>query len=242
MSRSLQSFVRGIAIILVPIVLILTSVRLVLNPWFLEFEYRTPNFPADSYGFSQEERLRYARIALDYLLNEEDISFLAEQRFPAGEQAPPPSCAMMEDCTRMYNQRELQHMVDVKEVVQASLKVWYGAMLILLVLGVWAWRAEWLEDFRWALARGGLLTLILIFGVLLLVLAAFGVFFVAFHEVFFDPGTWTFLWSDTLIRLFPERFWRDTFLVVGVWSILQALLFWRLFQPRRTIQESSNSG
>jgi integral membrane protein (TIGR01906 family) len=242
MSRSLQSFARGIAIILVPIVLILTSVRLVLNPWFLEFEYRTPNFPADSYGFSQEERLRYARIALDYLLNEEDISFLAEQRFPAGEQAPPPSCAMMEDCTRMYNQRELQHMVDVKEVVQASLKVWYGAMLILMVLGVWAWRGEWVEDYRWALARGGLLTLILIFGVLLLVLAAFGVFFVAFHEVFFEAGTWTFLWSDTLIRLFPERFWRDTFLVVGGVSILLALLFWRLFQPRRTIQLPSNSG
>jgi integral membrane protein (TIGR01906 family) len=71
------------------------------------------------------------------------------------------------------------------------------------------------DDFRWALARGGLLTLILIGVILLLVLAAFGIFFVAFHQVFFEEGTWTFLWSDTLIRLFPERFWRDTFLVVG---------------------------
>jgi len=52
--------------------------------------------------------------------------------------------------------------------------------------------------------------------ILLFVLLAFGVIFVAFHNVFFPPGTWTFLYSDTLIRLFPERFWRDTFIAVGV--------------------------
>jgi integral membrane protein (TIGR01906 family) len=232
MSKSLRGLIRGIVIILVPIVLVLAAVRVVLNPWFLEFEYRTPNFPPDSFGFSMDERLRYARIALDYLLNDEDISFLAEQRFPDGEQAPPASCVYMEDCTLMYNQRELKHMEDVKEVVQASLMVWYGAIVILLVAAVWAWRGDWLDDYRWALARGGLLTLILIFGVLLLVLAAFGIFFVAFHQVFFEAGTWTFLWSDTLIRLFPERFWRDTFLVVGGLTTLLALLFWRLFRPR----------
>jgi integral membrane protein (TIGR01906 family) len=232
MSRSLRGLTRGIVIILVPIVLVLGAVRGVLNPLFLEFEYRTPNFPPDSFGFSMDERLRYARIALDYLLNDEDISFLAEQRFPDGEQAPPASCVYMEDCTLMYNQRELKHMEDVKEVVQASLMVWYGAIVILLVAAGWAWRGEWADDYRWALARGGLLTLILIFGVLLLVLAAFGIFFVAFHQVFFEAGTWTFLWSDTLIRLFPERFWRDTFLVVGGLTISLALLFWRLFRPR----------
>jgi uncharacterized membrane protein len=42
--------------------------------------------------------------------------------------------------------------------------------------------------------------------------------FVAFHNVFFEAGTWQFLFSDTLIRLFPERFWRDTFIAVGVLS------------------------
>jgi integral membrane protein (TIGR01906 family) len=233
MSRSLRAIVRGVVVFLVPIVLVLTSVRAVINSWFLEFEYRTPNFPPDSFGFSMDERLRYSRIALDYLVNEEGISFLAEQRFPAGGQVPPASCAMMEDCTRMYNERELEHMLDVKEVVQLSLKVWYAAIVMLLVAGVWAWRGGWLDDYRWALARGGMLTLILIFGILLLVMAAFGIFFVAFHQVFFEAGTWTFLWSDTLIRLFPERFWRDTFLMVGGLSILLGLLFWGAFQPQR---------
>jgi uncharacterized membrane protein len=50
------------------------------------------------------------------------------------------------------------------------------------------------------------------------VLLSFNVLFVAFHNVFFQAGTWMFLFSDTLIRLFPERFWRDTFIAVGVLS------------------------
>jgi uncharacterized membrane protein len=56
------------------------------------------------------------------------------------------------------------------------------------------------------------------------VLFGFGVFFVLFHDVFFQPGTWMFLYSDTLIRLFPERFWRDIFIIVGLLSIAGAAL------------------
>ena len=233
MKPSLRAISRGILIVLVPVVLILAAVRIVLHPWFLEFEYRTPGFPADSFGFSMEDRLNYSRVALEYLLNDEDISFLAKQRFPAGEQVPYTSCTMMVDCNLMYNQRELRHMEDVKMVVQAALTVWYGAMAVVLLAGIWAWRAGWLEDYRWALARGGMLTVLLILGILLLVLAAFGFFFVAFHQVFFEADTWLFLWSDTLIRLFPERFWRDTFLVVGGISALLGTLTWRVFKPRQ---------
>lgn len=232
MSVSLRNAILVVITILVPVALVLTGVRAVLGPWFLEFEYRTPNFPADPYGFTMEERLRYSRIAVDYLLNDEDISFLANQRFPEGEQAPPPTCAYMDDCTRMYNERELRHMVDVKEVVQAALGVWYVSIAVLVITGIWAWRGNWMPDYRWGLARGGLLTLILIAVILLLVLAAFGFIFVVFHQVFFEEGTWTFLWSDTLIRLFPERFWRDTFLVVGGITTLLGLLFWFTFRPR----------
>ncbi len=232
MSATLRRAMMVIVTVLVPVVLVLTSVRAVLNPWFLEFEYRTPNFPPDRYGFTMEERLRYARIALDYLLNDEDISFLANQRFPEGERVPPPSCAYMDDCTSMYNDRELSHMVDVKEVVQAALVVWYSSIAVLLLAGVWAWRGNWWTEYRWALARGGQLTLVLIALILLLVLAAFGFFFVAFHQVFFEEGTWQFLWSDTLIRLFPERFWRDTFLIVGAITTILGLIFWFAFRSR----------
>jgi len=42
--------------------------------------------------------------------------------------------------------------------------------------------------------------------------------------VFFAQGTWTFYTSDTLIRMFPERFFRDIFITVGGIAALLGLL------------------
>jgi uncharacterized membrane protein len=44
-------------------------------------------------------------------------------------------------------------------------------------------------------------------------------FFSAFHSLFFEGDSWIFLYSDTLIRLFPIRFWQDAFL----WGAVIAL-------------------
>ncbi|MCZ7668066.1 MAG: DUF1461 domain-containing protein [Chloroflexi bacterium] len=44
-------------------------------------------------------------------------------------------------------------------------------------------------------------------------------FFTLFHNIFFDSGTWTFAYSDSLIRLFPEQFWFD-FALIWTGSIL----------------------
>lgn len=199
---------------LTPVVLTLTAVRLLMTPLFLQIEYNTPAFPPDPYGFTKEERLYWSNIALDYLLNDAGIEFLAELRF--------------EDGSPVYNQRELRHMVDVKNVVQATLWVWYGLLVFFLGVALLAWKSGHWSEFHFALQRGGLWTLLLLGGIILFVLLGFGIFFVAFHNVFFEPGTWTFLWSDTLIRLFPERFWRDTFLFVGGIALFGGYLLWKV--------------
>lgn len=216
--------------LLTPVLLILTTVRLMISPWYVEFEYRTPGFPEDRYGFTKEERLKWSKATLQYLRDDSDISYLAELRFPEGQTVPPNSCRFMEDCNKLYNQRELDHMLDVKNVVQAANWVWVGSLLITLVIGGWAWRASRSREFWGALSRGGRLTIVFTAVVLAFVLVAFGFIFVLFHQIFFDAGTWTFYYSDTLIRLYPERFWRDTFLMVaGVPALVGALIgyIWR---------------
>ena len=218
-----------IVVLILPVVLTLLAVRLVMNPWYVEFEYRTPNFPADSYGFTREERLSNSKIAIEYLLNGADISFLGDLRFPEGQQAPEFSCQFMDDCTKMYNERELGHMLDVKIVVQGALRVLYAGVVILAVLGLWAWFGKWWEAYLQGLGRGGWLTVALLGAIILFVLLAFGIIFVFFHEIFFASGTWTFYYSDTLIRLFPERFWRDIFLMVGgIAAVMGVALGWGL--------------
>ncbi len=198
--------------ILVPVALVLSSIRILLAPWFLPFEYNMPGFPADAYGFTLQDRLYWSRYALDYLTNDAGIEYLGDLRFGDGSE--------------VYNQRELSHMVDVKIAITNTLRVWLATLVGLVGLALWAWRSGWVEQYSLGLARGGLLTALLIAGILAFVALAFRVLFVAFHDVFFAAGTWMFEWSDTLIRLFPERFWRDIFIYLGVLSGGGGLAIW----------------
>jgi integral membrane protein (TIGR01906 family) len=60
-----------------------------------------------------------------------------------------------------------------------------------------------------ALLGGSLLGIGLLIATGLLMLFGWEVFFDGFHALLFPTGTWTFYYSDTLIRLYPERFWMD---------------------------------
>jgi len=228
-----------------PVVLTLTNVRLLMTPLFPEIEYRLPGFPADLYGFTLENRLRGARLSIDYLVNNAGIDFLAKLTFAdvglPGESAPADSCdhAQSADCSRwassvnlpvgspractnFYNTCELKHMQDVKNVTRVALSVWLvGAVLALLAAGVLYYTWEW-SALRGALLVGASLTGVIYLGLLLYIAINFNALFVQFHEVFFASGTWTFLWSDSLIRMFPLRFWQDCFIFVGGASVLEA--------------------
>lgn len=206
---SQQNLISWLVTVLVPVILVLTGVRLMMSNLFLQIEYNMPGFPADRYGFSTDDRLHWADIAKDYLINSAGIEFLADLRF--------------EDGSPVYNARELKHMVDVKNVVNAALSVWLFALGALLLLTMWARPNQRGQAYRAGLRRGGWLTVILVGVIIFFVLISFGVFFVAFHNVFFQPGTWVFYYSDTLIRLFPERFWRDIFIYVGGFAVLGGL-------------------
>ena len=195
--------------ILVPIALIGIALRLLLSSIFLKIEYNMPYFPPDEYGFTKEDRLKWAPYALDYLVNNEDISYLGDMKFDDG--AP------------LYNERELSHMDDVKRVTQGALRVWYLTLAVLGVLGAWAWFGGWWQTYRLGLMRGGWLMVCLAVAVGLIVVIGilinpdiFFSFFAAFHGLFFEGDSWLFLYSDTLIRLFPIRFWQDAILLAAV--------------------------
>jgi len=195
--------------VLVPIALIGLGLRVLLSPLFLQIEYNMPYFPPDEFGFTKEDRLKWAPYALDYLINDEDISYLGDLTF--------------EDGTPLYNERELRHMDDVKLVTQSALRVWYVSLAILLLLGVWAWFSGWWLEYRLGLMRGGWLMIGLAVTVALIVVIGIAInpdiffsFFTGFHSLFFEGDSWLFLYSDTLIRLFPIRFWQDAFLWAAV--------------------------
>lgn len=194
----------GLAALLTPIAVVMTAVRLLLLPWFLTFEYNTPNFPADSYGFTYQDRIYYGGLSMQFLTNNAPIEYWNTQRFPNGEP--------------VYSERELSHFIDAKVTLGGALNVWKGSLAVLIVFGLWAWFGGWWAQYLRGLAWGGWLTLGLIVIIMLLVIVSFDQLFVVFHEIFFPQGNWMFAYSDTFIRLFPERFWRDIFIYIGVFS------------------------
>ena len=185
-----------------PLLLTLTSVRIVATPWFLDLEYQRPGFPPDPYGFTQEERRLYGRLALEYLLQGEDIAYLSARTLPGGEP--------------LFTARELRHMEDVQALTQGAFSV-HGVLLALMALAALylAWRPARRPALRRALVGGALLTLALLLGLTALVLLNWSFFFDAFHRLFFEDGTWRFYVNDTLIRLFPQQFWFDAAIAVG---------------------------
>ena len=51
-----------------------------------------------------------------------------------------------------------------------------------------------------------------------------GEFFTTFHRIFFAGESWIFPYSDTLIRLFPMRFWADVATVIAALLVVEAIV------------------
>jgi integral membrane protein (TIGR01906 family) len=196
--------------IITPFMVLMLSIRMLITPLFAMIEYRMPGFPEDPYGFTTQDRLRWSEPSIKYLINNRDISFLEDLKFDSGEP--------------IYNSRELSHMVDVKNLVTAMRFVLAGGMVLLLILSFGLVRIKDRNAVRRAYYRGGWAVLILMGTILLFVMLSFTHLFTWFHQLFFQSGTWMFYTSDTLIRLFPMRFWRDAFIFVGILSLIIASL------------------
>ena len=204
--------------VLLPLVVLMVSVRLLITPLYAKVEYRMPGFPEDPYGFTLEDRLKWSAPSIEYLVNSEGINYLGDLAFDDGEP--------------IYNSSELSHMADVKTVV-TGMRIALAALMVgLLAVTVIAVRKGWRDSFLLALRRGGWGVLGLIATILILLVVNFDQLFTWFHQVFFTSGTWQFYTSDTLIRLFPMRFWQDAFIAVGLISVVIGLLLVLLCKPK----------
>jgi integral membrane protein (TIGR01906 family) len=210
---------RLIIAILLPFVLVLTNVRLILTPVFVSVEYSTPGFPDDPYGFTREERVQLAQLARVYLLNDAGPEFLADQRDRQGN--------------LLYDARELSHMIDVKQLVQRALTFWGAVTVILAAAALTAWRLAQPGTVRQGLWLGARITVAAMLALVVLLAVSFSLLFTGFHMVFFEPGTWVFYYSDTLIRLFPMRFWRDVFALLLILTLVEAGALWLVSRPPR---------
>ncbi|HSH01353.1 MAG TPA: DUF1461 domain-containing protein [Anaerolineae bacterium] len=196
---------------------------------YLRYQYlNNRNFPPDLYRVMPEtiaamgleplvgeQRVEMAMVAVDFLNRSEPAE---EIIYLLGDQVSPTTGRVW------YNEAELQHMVDVKNVTDGVKRInWVLLGLILVSWGYLWWQGEKLALYR-SVRNGGMMTMGILVGLGLFMIVAWDLFFVQFHELLFPPGSWTFAYSDGLIRLFPEKFWFDVGMILSGLPLLAGVV------------------
>lgn len=211
MSKHWLRLVQLLMVLSLPVALVALNIRLVTGYWFTHREYNKANFPPDPYGMSTLERTRLANVCVDYLATGAPLSLLAELR--------------LEDGSPAFNARELRHMADVQFVYRRLMAAGIVAAVVLVCGAALLWAVERSPRSVVSAALGGcLFTLGLLAAIGAYMLLAWDSFFTAFHRLFFEGDTWLFLYSDTLIRLFPMPFWVDVAIAIVALLICELLL------------------
>jgi Protein of unknown function (DUF1461) len=195
--------------VLVPVLFVGNGLYLLTHGWFVRTEYARPGFPPDEFGMQTPERTRLAIVGLNSILpwHRSGIDLLRQARLDDGSAA--------------FDAHELRHMTDVRRLLGILLALHAATLAALVVLAA---RRRTRPLARSGLRAGSLVTLGLCAAIGLLLLANPVWFLTGFHTVFFKGSSWRFDDTETLRRLFPDLFWSDTTLVLGVGAALQAVV------------------
>jgi integral membrane protein (TIGR01906 family) len=194
---------------LVPPVLAINSIRLLAKDWYVRFEYG--RLPPDRYGLTRAQRTELGLVGLHSILPRHDqgIGLLRRAQLPSGGRA--------------FRQKELRHMADVRRLIG----VFYPAQLaalaaFALLAAALVLRRREVSVLLRGLRYGAAATLAIAAAVGSAVAIDADAFLTGFHAIFFEGDSWRFADGDTLRRLYPDRFWSETAIVLGLATAAQA--------------------
>lgn len=185
------------------VVILLAGPLVLFNPAFTSL-LQERHGVAEAFGVPQEE---VGRVTSEVL-----VDLFTDGDFDAAFADEPP----------LLNERERSHMHDVARLVRI-LAIAVVVAAIVAVLSARRMRGEPRRVGAVMLRTAGVigaaaLAMALTFAV------AFEPAFLAFHAIFFPPGTFLFEPGSNLITLFPEGFWFDASLAAGATIILSAVI------------------
>ncbi len=114
-----------------------------------------------------------------------------------------------------FNEREKQHLWDVRKIVSAStiaLYAFIALFILLLVISAFILKVNsYILNFVGkVLVFGGFLTVILAMILFFLINSDFSATFESFHRLFFEKGTYVFdPAKEMIVRLYPEQIFTD---------------------------------
>lgn len=216
-SKTMANYIIGflISILLFPIFLI-TGIELVtFDQDFYARQYEQLN-TAQDIGMSYEDLSRVTLQLTDYIRGRWDS---LEQIFAEidGENR------------QVFNEREIDHMVDVKNLFQFAAKVRNFAFICILVLLISLYFLSRRRPLRYLaasyLAAAGFLLLLLVIAVPI-IQSNFTFYWDQFHYIFFDNDLWILNpETDIMIQMVPEAFFNQAVLRVISYFSTGVLLF-----------------
>ena len=214
-TQVLRTIAVALFVALVPLLLIASAVRFIIN------------LPAlYSYGFDRYEIAAYTGIEHDDLISagaqirdyfNNDETDLIIRTFVGG--------VLTES---LYNEREIIHMRDVKGLVQGVYLVQTLAALYIaafIAVGFAMRRGRFPPTLARCVSGGGMLTLALVGIVSLGALVGFDRLFLLFHLISFSNDFWQLdPRRDYLIAMFPQGFFFDATMLIAACVIISAAL------------------
>jgi len=192
--RGLEALALAVLGICAPLWLLLSNLYPLATRAFVRYEYSKPSFPVAT-RYSAAERLSLAEATLHYMRSDEDTEHLV---------------ALESQGRPVYNLREIKHLVDAKRVMRGAFALHAVCGLLCVLAGALLWcRKEGRLRVLRSISVGCLALVAILLAIGILAYANFGLFFTIFHRLLFEGDSWLFAYSDTLIQLFPVRFWMD---------------------------------
>ena len=201
-------------VVVVPLFLISTNVRLMVNwPWLYSNGFDKYDIPSRT-GIERPELISAGEQIRDYFNNDDELIDI--RVFVGGI------------LRSLFNNREILHMKDVKGLVQGVYTMQLLTALYIAAFVVGGLALGW-RGFAGRLPRyleyGGFLTIGLVVLVGVASLAGFEQVFYMFHVVSFANDLWQLDPSrDYLIAMFPEGFFFDATMWIAGLTIAQAVI------------------
>lgn len=179
----------------------LTSLQYVaFNRNFYKEEYEKNNVMSVT-GMSIDELMKVTQIMQKYLMDkEETLDVMAK---------------INGSMQRMFNDRELAHMKDVKDLFQMGFLTRNISIIVfILIFTYFLFAKSFYKAFDYLL-KGTIFIIILLLVFALAVTLNFDNWFTGFHLVFFDNDLWLLnVETDRLIQMFPLEFFQDAVFVI----------------------------
>jgi integral membrane protein (TIGR01906 family) len=193
-----------VAAVALPLFFTANAIRVLLTERYVRASY--PHLAPDDV-LTQKRRTELSLLGLRAVdpLRGGSVALLREPRLPSGRRA--------------FTARELRHMRDVR--------TWLWRLLVFEVvvaaaLAVAAVRSR--RELARALSAGGVATVAVGALAIVAMVVDFDDVLLGFHKLLFEGESWHFRNQDTLIRVYPERFWNWTGIAMGVLVLAQALV------------------